>query len=55
MPEAVDLTEQELVAEVRSRATELVAALALAQDNGVSHAILIPELVAVFKEAGFMP
>lgn len=43
---------QQLLEAVRVQARELAAALGAAQDAGVSPAVLLPELVAVFRDAG---
>jgi hypothetical protein len=49
------MTEAEHVQRVRERAQQLIEALNQAADAGVSQATLLPELVAVFQEAGMMP
>lgn len=48
--------QQALVADIRAKATDLAEALRLATDRGVSHAIVLPQLVLVFRQVfGEMP
>ncbi len=49
------MTEAEQVERVKEAAAALIEALNAAQDAGVSHAVLLPELVAMFREAGMVP
>lgn len=47
--------ERELVAAVERRAEELCGAVKTASEAGVSDALLLPALVAVFRDAGMLP
>jgi hypothetical protein len=44
------VTEQEHLELVTARASELAAALRDASDAGVSHALILPQLMIVFRE-----
>jgi hypothetical protein len=44
------LEQQQLVADVRAAAGDLAEKLRHATDRGVSHAIILPQLVLVFRE-----
>lgn len=49
-------TQQEWIDEVRDDATRLAGTLKAASDAGVSHALILPQLVLVFREVfGEMP
>jgi hypothetical protein len=45
------LTQDEHLAEIRARCAELAVALREASDAGVSHALIIPQLMLVFRDA----
>jgi hypothetical protein len=50
------MTEQEWLDRVKAQATTLAETLRDASDAGVSHALILPQLVLVFREAfGEMP
>lgn len=50
--EIVSITPADLVAQVRGDAEQLAASLIAASDAGIGPAILLPELVKVFKASG---
>ena len=49
------MTEPELIEQVKEKAVALIAALNEAVDGGVSQAVLLPELMSLFRESGLMP
>lgn len=48
MPE---LTDQEHVERIKSHAAELANALRAASDAGVSHSIILPQLMLIFRSS----
>lgn len=54
MPEQ-GLTEHEHLAVVEAQARDLCTAVKDATEAGVSDALLLPTLLAVFREAGMLP
>lgn len=53
---AVELTQQDHIAAVRANAKMLALSLREATDAGVSHAVILPQLVLAFREEfGEMP
>ena len=49
------MTESELIEQVKEEARKLIAALNAAVDGGVPQAVLLPELMALFRESGLSP
>lgn len=49
------VTQGELVEQVKEKAVDLIGALNAAVDGGVPQAILLPELMALFRESGLSP
>lgn len=49
------MTETELIEQVKEEARKLIDALNAAVDGGVSQAVLLPELMALFRESGLSP
>ena len=49
------MTDEQHIEAVREKARALIAALDEATSAGISQAVLLPELVSVFREAGLMP
>ena len=47
--------DEVLLEAVEDRARELCSAVHAATDGGVSTALLLPSLLAVFKDAGMLP
>lgn len=50
----LELTAEEHVGLVREKAEQLSAALVAATEAGVSPALIMPELMAVFKSSGII-
>jgi hypothetical protein len=47
--------QRELISEMERRGRELCEAVQRAEDAGVPPALLLPALMAVFREAGMLP
>lgn len=51
-----ELTQADRISRIRDRATDLASELRDATDAGVSHAVILPQLLIVFREVfGEMP
>lgn len=54
-PELLSHDQRQLLGNVRRAAEDLAVSLHAAEDAGISQAVLLPELVAIMREAGLMP
>ena len=49
------MTEAQHVEKITQHAEDLCAAIEVASEDGVSHSVILPALLTVFREAGMFP
>jgi len=51
----LDETQTAALEQVRTDARAFAATLTAAEEAGISHAVLLPELIAIMRETGLLP